>query len=77
MNIRMKDVNWTVSEDGKSACSVEHAALAVLMDIRDEMKATNCLLGCFRVSRALDDLNSLGKWSRRRAPKRKKKAVTS
>lgn len=72
INGRQKNWNWIVSDDGKFARSVEHAQLAVLMDIRDELQAVNRLLGCHRVPRALDDLNSLGQWARRK-PKRKKR----
>ena len=44
----MKDVNWDVktTNDGRSATCCEEARLAVLMDIRDELKKLNGLLGC-------------------------------
>ena len=41
-----KNVNWAVlSDDGRSSISVQHAVLAVLMDLRDEFQALNRLLG--------------------------------
>ncbi len=64
---RHKDGNWRIEE-----LTWETVSVAVLMDIRDELKQINQSLGCYRVPRALDDLNSLGKWACRR-PKRRKK----
>lgn len=40
---RRKDVNWVV---GDGTVDREQARLAVLMDIRDELKALNSLLHC-------------------------------
>jgi hypothetical protein len=58
----MKDINWSVSDDGKYAKSVEHAQLAVLMDIRDELKRVNVRLDChetLRIPRYLRDIRRL------------------
>lgn len=41
MGHKMKDSIWKITEDGKSALSVEHSQLAVLQDIRDELKELN------------------------------------
>lgn len=73
---RHKDQQWnlpegTPNESGTKTHSWESIHAAVLMDIRDELQKLNRLAGCFRVARALDDLNCLGKWARRRKPKRK------
>ncbi len=38
--MRFKDVNWNCG-DGPQVRDVEHAKLAVLMDIRDELKESN------------------------------------
>lgn len=46
---RQKDKLWNVlSDDGKYLRSMEGGAahIAVLMDIRDELKKLNCLLSC-------------------------------
>ena len=67
---RRKDANWYVNDDDGSS-DVKGAQLAVLMDIRDELKDINRKLGCWRVTRALNDLNSLGVATRRRRRKRK------
>ena len=37
---RFKDTNWNCG-NGESVDSVEHAQLAVMMDIRDELKQLN------------------------------------
>lgn len=43
----LEDIKWRVlSDDGKQARSVEHAQLAVLMDIRRELKRINVRLDC-------------------------------
>lgn len=39
---REKDTNWNVG----TSSSVDHAQLAVLMDIRDELKSLNRVLHC-------------------------------
>lgn len=47
MSGRCKDYNWKVSDDGGvHSRSVQHAQLAVLMDIRDELKELNATLAC-------------------------------
>lgn len=48
---RKKNLNWFIAnEAGQTYSSVQHgrdgAAVAVLMDIRDELKQLNSLLGC-------------------------------
>lgn len=42
--MRRKDVDWTVHQQGTTP-SVEQAQLAVLMDIRDELKAIRVDVG--------------------------------
>lgn len=41
---RHKDANWTLPED--TSVSYDEAQLAVLMDIRDELKRLNTVLQC-------------------------------
>ena len=43
---RMKDINWRISKDGVGADTIDHCLLAVLMDLRDELKKLNELLHC-------------------------------
>jgi hypothetical protein len=43
---RQKDVNWFVTGDDGRILSVDHAELAVLMDIRDELKRLNDVFHC-------------------------------
>lgn len=69
---RRKDWNWTVPPNDNGKFSFEGAQLAVLMDIRDELKRINSKLDCYRVGRALDDLHSLGVATRRKPRKRKR-----
>jgi hypothetical protein len=43
---RLKDHNWVFEKDGPNGISYESAQLAVLMDLRDELKKLNRLLHC-------------------------------
>lgn len=43
MGNRHKDANWTIEGE---ALTYEQAQLAVLMDLRDELKKLNALLHC-------------------------------
>lgn len=43
---RFKDNAWTVRENADRTVSYEGAQLAVLLDIRDELKSLNRLLNC-------------------------------
>lgn len=43
---RHKDVDWGMSRNLNGTLSYDQAQLAVLMDIRDEMKRLNQLLYC-------------------------------
>lgn len=55
---RRKDVNWSIDE---GVPGLAGASLAVLMDIRDELKQLNITLGCFRVRRMCDDVHRIDK----------------
>lgn len=45
---RFKDLNWALplSSDSLRIQSWDHVKIALLMDIRDELKQLNCVLGC-------------------------------
>jgi len=43
---RRKDVNWWVADELGKCLSVDHAQLAVLMDIRDELQNLNARINC-------------------------------
>lgn len=63
---RRKNANWIVSGDDGRAKSIEHVAVAVLMDIRDELQTLVRLANCYRIPRALDACIELGAEARRR-----------
>lgn len=61
---RHKDTQWNLPDGTKqSTGSKTHAwesiHAAILMDIRDELKALNATLGCFRVRRMSDDIRRI------------------
>lgn len=43
---RRRRVDWTVTDDAGEILSIDHAILAVLMDLRDELQELNALLHC-------------------------------
>lgn len=43
---RYKNTNWTIANEKGEPYSWESAAVAVLMDIRDELQQLNGLLNC-------------------------------
>lgn len=68
---RYKNRNWRLPD----ALEWEDAAIAVLMDIRDELQAIRRLGECYRIPRALDAMHEMGVDLRRRkrvAAKRRK-----
>jgi hypothetical protein len=68
----MKDINWSVG-NGLSVASVDHAILAVLMDVRDELKRTNRVLqcpNCIAIPFKLDEIITNTAKQRRRAKKK-------
>lgn len=73
---------WTIPENG--AVDQDQARLAVLMDIRTELKTNNehlsallSLANCYRIPRGLDAMIELGAEARRkkRAAAKKRKAA--
>lgn len=67
---RNKDLNWSC---GVPPCSNDDAQLAVLMDIRDELKRLNSVMNCQNTLRIPGVLDQIA--ANTRKPKRKKKAV--
>lgn len=70
---RKKDVNWCAADENGETQSFEAAQLAVLMDIRDELKALNAKAGCYRIPRALDAVYRMHRDGVKRRVVRKRK----
>lgn len=66
---RKKDAGWSVLPDTDGRYSFAAAHLAVLMDIRDELKSLNRLLHCSNFISIPDKLNAI----RRNTAKPRKK----
>jgi hypothetical protein len=62
---RWSGINWNLP-DGN--LSTGDAQLAVLMDIRDELKELNNKLACFRVRRMLNTVQRIDKRLAKRLP---------
>lgn len=63
---RKKDINWAVADDSGKTADWEQVQVAVLMDIRDELKQQNQRLGriedlarCVNVQRGFIAMNRL------------------
>jgi hypothetical protein len=54
---RYKNTDWDLPEGRVGTW--EQAQVAILMDIRDELKTLNATLGCWRVRRMADDINRI------------------
>ena len=66
---RRKDVDWFLPDVG-TGISLDHAKLAVLMDLRDELKRLNGLLHCSNfidIPRVLSQIRKNTTKSRRKA----------
>ena len=67
---RYKDAKWNLPDNH---VGYDHATLAVLMDIRDELKAIRSILNCPRIPAALDAMARIDRIGvKRRAPARKR-----
>jgi hypothetical protein len=68
---RGKNVNWTPLDEKGNAPTWERAALAVFMDIRDELQDLNRLLHCHGFQRIPYHLDQIRKHTakRKRKPK--------
>lgn len=60
---RKKNYNWNVAgEDGQTYPNMrDGCALAVLMDIRDELQKINQSLGCWRIQRMFQTIERMDK----------------
>lgn len=64
-----KDVEWTLpTSDGGALTDWQKVEIAVLMDIRDELKELNATLSCYRVRRMSDDINRIDRRLQKRMP---------
>ena len=72
---RQKDVNWRVADDAGNVASWDQAQVAVLMDIRDELKALNQQMRILSCPNFLQIPHTLKRISRNTAKKRKPRAV--
>lgn len=59
MDRRKKDVVWNVADESGAVYSYDRAALAVLMDLRDELKKLNSLLHCSNFISIPEKLNAI------------------
>jgi hypothetical protein len=72
---RFKDYNWdldTGEGDGTAARTWLDAQIAVLMDIRDELKQLNRVFACPNAIAIPDLLRTIARNTKKRAPRRKK-----
>lgn len=67
---RFRDRDWGILRNLDGTVPYDGCHLAVLMDIRDELKRLNSVLGCCNMLRIPRVLDSIAKNTRR--PKRKK-----
>lgn len=74
---RHKNAQWTIHDNTDGTTPYEGAQLAVLMDIRDELRTIRQLAQCYRIPRGLDAMIELGAEARRkkRAAAKKRKAA--
>ncbi len=73
-DMRLKNVNWNCGNGDGRCQSVDHAQLAVLMDIRDELQTLNALLRCRNFLNIPDKLDAI---RRNTAPKKPKKKTSA
>lgn len=69
---RKKDVNWRLNVNANGTCLTSDAQLAVLMDLRDELKRLNSVLHCVNF---LDVPRRLARIARNTAKPSKKAVV--
>ena len=70
---KYRNSDWTLNEgtDGKSVINATEASLSVLMDIRDELKSLNRVIGCRNFMNIPATLRSIQKSVSKRKIKRK------
>ncbi len=75
---RKKDIDWTVAEEDGRVPTWERVIVAVLMDVRDELKRLNTLLYCHNFTGIPQTLRAIRKNTtkkKRAAAVRKLRAV--
>ena len=73
---RQKDADWLLRKNSDGNFSWDQVNIAVLMDLRDELKAINRKLDCYRVRSALDAMSEFGVKLRREKRLRRQKRRT-
>ncbi len=68
---RKRNVSWRIDTNADGTTPQRDAALAVLMDIRDELQTLNRLLGCVRFTAIPDTLKTIAAHTKRRPRPRK------
>jgi len=68
-----QNVEWEIPQREHDVPSVESATLCVLMDIREELRTLNALLGCYNFTQIPAVLRSIRRNTTKR-PRAKKKA---
>jgi len=69
---RHRDVQWNLREegtptgDGRRSYSYNHIQTALLMDIRDELKALNAVFSCHRFQDVPNKLDRIARNTRRK-----------
>ena len=69
---RRAGINWTIGDGKSNLVSSSDAALAVLMDIRDELKVLNRLLHCTNFQAIPFKLDAIRKGTNRIPPRKRK-----
>lgn len=73
---RKKDISWVVADDHGQTLTWAEVQVAVLMDIRDELKIVRQRLSVLECPNFLDIPRKLDRIKRNTAKKRKAKAVS-
>jgi len=69
---RKRNVNWWVAEEDGTVPSWDRAAVAVLMDIRDELQILNRLLACPNFTGIPETLRTIARHTKRKKKPRLK-----
>ena len=70
MGDRLKDFNWSFDKTNEGKYFTDQVAVAVLMDIRDELKLMNQILQCPNTSEIPAILRDIRKNTKKRRGKR-------
>jgi hypothetical protein len=61
MSKTFPNVEWNLADDKGRIADWQMVQIAVLMDIRRELRALNRTLGCYRLARMSDDIHRIDK----------------